>query len=119
MTNFYIENKELVNKRYRFFKSLVNMSYEEMKLWAKEPCSRAASIKVKEVISRVTRLLRKPKETWTRKDYIDSGKVTSYLSRAIKIKDSIKSASKTCPKGKNYYALKNWAFDRAKARRKK
>lgn len=119
MTNFYIENKEIVNKRYRFFKSLVNMSYEEMKLWAKQACSRAASIKVKEVISRVTRLLRKPKETWTRKDYIDSGKVTSYLSRAIKIKDSIKPASKTCPKGKNYYALKNWAFDRAKARRKK
>jgi len=118
MTNFYIENKELVNKRYRFFKSLVNMSYEEMKLWAKQPCSRAASIKVKEVISRVTRLLRKPKEIWTRKDYIDSGKVTSYLSRAIKIKDSIKPASKTCPKGKNYYALKNWAFDRAKKRKR-
>lgn len=119
MTKFYIENKEEVNKRYRFFKSLVNMSYEEMKKWAKDPCSKAASIKVKEVVSRVTRLLKKPKETWTIRDYIDSGKVTAYLSRAIKIKDSIKPASKTCPKGKNYYALKNWAYDRSKQRKKK
>lgn len=118
MTKFYSENKELVDQRYRFFKSLVNMSYEEMKKWAKDPCSKAASIKVKEVVSRVTRLLRKPKETWTYKDYVDAAKVTSYLSRATKIKDSIKPASRTCPKGKNYYALKNWAFDRAKQRKK-
>ena len=68
MSKFYTDNKEIVDFRYRFFKSLVNMSYEEMKQWSKEPCSRAASIKVKEVISRVTRLLRKPKETWTLRD---------------------------------------------------
>lgn len=118
MTKFYSENKEEVDKRYRFFKSLVNMSYEEMKLWAKDPCSRAASIKVREVISRVTRLLKKPKETWTLRDYIDSGKVTAYLSRAKKIKDSVKPANKICSKGKNYYALKNWAFDRSKRKKK-
>ena len=88
-----------------------------MKIWAKDPCSKAASIKVKEVVSRVTRLLKKPKETWTLRDYIDSGKVTAYLSRAIKIKDSIKPANKTCLKGKNYYALKNWAYDRSKRKR--
>lgn len=117
MTKFYFENKEDVDKRYRLFKSLVNMSYEEMKKWAKDTCSRAASIKVKEVLSRVTRLLRKPKETWTLRDYIDSAKVTSYLSRARKIKDSIKPANKNCLKGKNYYALKNWAFDRTKKRK--
>lgn len=116
MSRFYLYNKELVDKRYRKFKSLVNMSAAEMKAWKKEPCSRVASIKIKEVISRVTRLLEKSKDTWALRDYIDSGKVISYLSRATAIKDSVKPASKNCPKGKNYYALKNWAFDRSKKR---
>jgi hypothetical protein len=116
MSRFYLYNKEDVDKRFRKFKSLVNMSSEEMKRWKKDPCSKVASIKIKEVISRVTRLLEKDKISWTLKDYIDSGKVISYLSRATKIKDSIKPASKNCSRGKNYYALKNWAYDRLKKR---
>lgn len=118
MSRYYLYNKELIDKRYRKFKSLVNMSAEEMKQWKKDPCSKVASIKIKEVITRVTRLLEKPKVTWTLRDYIDSGKVISYLSRATRIKDSIKPASrsKNCLKGKNYYALKNWAYDRLKKR---
>ena len=117
MSRYYLYNKEEVDKRYRKFKSLVNVSAEEMKRWKKEPCSKVASIKIKEVINRVTRLLEKSKDSWTLRDYIDSGKVISYLSRATKIKDSIKPASKNCPKGKNYYALKNWAYDRLKQRK--
>ncbi len=118
MSKYYIYNKEEIDKRYRKFKSLVNMSYKEMNQWKKDPCSKVASIKIKEVISRVTRLLKKPKITWTLRDYIDSGKIISYLSRAIQIKDSIKPASKekNCLKGKNYYALKNWAYDRNKSK---
>lgn len=116
-TIYYTKNKEEVDKRYRKFKSLVNMSAKEMKAWKKEPCSKAASIKRLEVINRVTRLLEKPKVIWNRKDFIDSAKVISYLSRATAIKDSVKPASKLCRRGKNYYALKNWAFDRDKIRR--
>lgn len=119
MTRFYKLNKNLVDRRYKIFKSKVNMSYAEMVAWKKEPCAYSASIKVKEVINRVTRLLKKPKTTWTQKDYIDSGKVISYISRASKIKDSSKPANKKlgCLKGKNFYALKNWAYDRKKERK--
>lgn len=90
------------------------MSAKEMKEWKKQFCSKAASIKRLEVINRVTRLLEKNKTFWTYKDYTDAGKVISYLSRAIKIKDSIKPANKLCRRSKNYYALKNWAFDKDK-----
>jgi hypothetical protein len=116
MSRFYIVNEELVNKRYKIFKSKINMSYAEMIKWKKEKCAYSASIKVSEVINRVTRLLKKQKESWTLKDYNDAGKVISYISRAVKIKDSNKPANKKkgCLKGKNYYALKNWAYDRNK-----
>lgn len=93
------------------------MSAKEMKLWKKDPCSKAASLKRLEVVNRVTRLLEKPKTLWNSKDYTDSAKVISYLSRASAIKDSVKPASRTCRKGKNYYALKNWAFDRNKVKK--
>lgn len=115
-SKFYENNKLEVDKRYRKFKSLVNMSAKEMREWKKEPCSKAASIKRLEVINRVTRLLEKDKKLWLYKDYKDSGKVISYLSRAKEIKDSIKPATKLCRKSKNYYALKNWAYDRNKSR---
>lgn len=117
-STYYTKNKILVDFRYKKFKSLVNMSAKEMKLWKKEPCSKAASIKRLEVINRVTRLVEKPKTFWNYKDFVDSAKVISYLSRATAIKDSIKPASKLCRRGKNYYALKNWAFDRAKVKRR-
>lgn len=112
---YYQTNKLLIDKRYRKFKSLVNMSAKEMKEWKKQICSKAASIKRLEVINRVTRLLEKNKLSWTYRDYKDAGKVISYLSRAIEIKDSIKPASRICRKSKNYYALKNWAYDRDKS----
>lgn len=113
-SQFYIKNKEQVDVRYKKFKSLVNMSAKEMKAWKSNKCSKAASIKRLEVVNRVTRLLEKSKTFWTLKDYTDSAKVISYLSRAVAIKDSVKPATKLCRRGKNYYALKNWAFDRNK-----
>lgn len=91
------------------------MSAKEMKKWKQQPCSKAASIKRLEVINRVTRLIEKNKKLWTYKDYKDAGKVISYLSRAKEIKDSPKPATKLCRKSKNYYALKNWAYDRDKS----
>ena len=90
------------------------MSAKEMKEWKKQFCSKAASIKRLEVINRVTKLLEKNKISWTYRDYTDAGKVISYLSRAKEIKDSIKPANKFCRRSKNYYALKNWAFDKDK-----
>lgn len=115
-SKFYLLNKKEVDFRYKLFKSKVNMTYKEMLAWKKDPCSRAASIKIDEVINRVTRLLRKPKTTWNSKDFKDSAKVISYISRASAIKDSIKPAAPKigCFKGKNFYALRNWAYDRKK-----
>lgn len=47
--------------------------------------------------------------------------ILSYISRASKIKDSTKPANKKwgCLKGKNFYALRNWAYDREKEKKKK
>ncbi len=120
ISSFYRDNKQLVDKQYRLFKSKVNMTYKEMVDWKKNKCSRAASIKIDEVIDRVTRLLRKPKTTWTLKDFTDSKKVVSYISRATKISDSSTPAKRKwgCMKGKNFYALRNWAYDREKEKRK-
>ena len=119
-SSFYKNNKVLVDKQYRLFKSKVNMTYKEMVDWKKNKCSRAASIKIDEVIDRVTRLLRKPKTTWTLKDFTNSKKVVSYISRATKIQDSLTPAKRKwgCMKGKNFYALRNWAYDREKEKRK-
>lgn len=116
---FYKKYKTLVDQRHQIFKSKVNMSYKEMVDWKKNKCSRAASIKIDEVINRVTRLLKKPKQTWTFKDYNDSFKVISYISRATKIFDSSTPAKRAwgCMKGKNFYALRNWAYDREKERK--
>lgn len=121
ISRFYKNNKILVDKTYRIFKSKVNMSYKEMVAWKKNKCSRAASIKIDEVINRVTRLLKKPKTTWTATDLRDSKKVISYISRAVKIKDSTTPAKRKwgCMKGKNFYALRNWAYDRDKEKRKR
>lgn len=96
------------------------MTYAEMVAWKKNKCSRAASIKIDEVINRVTRLLKKSKITWTQKDFNDSKKVVSYISRATKIQDSTTPAKRKwgCMKGKNFYALRNWAYDREKEKRK-
>jgi hypothetical protein len=114
MSKFYNENKKIVDKRFKKLKLLVNMNAKEMQQWIKDPCSKVASIKLKQVTTRIIRVLKKSKEDWLIRDYNDAGKIISYLSRAKKIKDSIKPASKICLKGKNYYALKNWAFDRNK-----
>lgn len=118
---FYEKYKKEVDLRYKIFKQKVNMSYKDMVAWKKNKCSRAASIKIDEVINRVTRLLKKPKKTWTFKDYKDSYKVISYISRATKIIDSPKPAKKQwgCMKGKNFYALRNWAYDRVREQKPK
>lgn len=121
ISRFYKNNKILVDKTYRIFKSKVNMSYKDIVAWKKNKCSRAASIKIDEVINRVTRLLKKPKTTWTATDLRDSKKVISYISRAVKIKDSTTPAKRKwgCMKGKNFYALRNWAYDRQKEKNSK
>lgn len=121
ISRFYKANKELVDKQYRIFKSKVNMTYAEMVAWKKNKCSRAASLDPLKVINRVTRLLKKPKVTWTKKDYEDSKMVTSYNSRSVKITESSIPAKPKwgCYRGKNYYAGKNWARDDDKNRKKR
>lgn len=97
-----------IDKVYKKYKDVTNMSYIELFTWSKNPTSKEASLS-REPIIRNLRLLKKPKKEWTAKDVRDANKTISYLARAKKIK-----RAKGTPKNvltRNEKALRNWAFD--------
>ena len=103
-------SEEERKERGRRFRELVNMTPSEIRAHAETECSRRASIKRETVIARVLRLLEKPQAEWTPRDWTDAGKVTSYISRASKIKAK-RPSSAECEKPTNTYALMNWGHN--------
>jgi len=105
------DNNKLLDKVFRKYKKVVNMTYNELLIWSKNPLSKKASLN-RLPIKRNLNLLSKNKSDWTLKDVKEANKTISYLARAKKIK-----SSNFIPNTKLTYndvALRNWAFDRFK-----
>ena len=104
------ENKEIIEQTYKKYKKATNMTYTELLIWSKNPCSKKAS-QNRNPINRNLKLLKKNKPDWNMEDVREANKVISYLARAKKIKRS-KTKVKDC-KGltKNEIALMNWSFN--------
>lgn len=105
-----LNNNKIIDRVYRKYKKVTNMSYNEFLIWSKNPLSKKASLS-REPIRRNLRLLKKNKSDWDLQDVKAANKTISYLARAKKIK------SKNFIKGKltkNDIALRNWAYDKFK-----
>jgi len=96
------------NEVYKRYKKETNLTCSKMKKWAKEPCSKKASLD-RRPLRRNIRLLCNPQSKWTKKDFKEAKKSISYLKRAKKIKS--KNKVKDCNMTKNQIALKNWGYD--------
>jgi len=97
---------------YKKYKDSVNMPYKEFKKWSENPCSKKASLDRKP-IKRNLRLLKTPKEKWTKKDIQEANKTIAFNSRMSKVKKG-KKVSKKCPLSKRDISLLNWARDPSK-----
>jgi len=92
---------------YTRYKQSVNMSYNELLRWSKNPLSLKAGL-TRQPIRTNLRLLNKNKSEWTKRDIQNAKKSISYLARAKKIK----SKNFVIPNlTMNHIALRNWGFD--------
>ena len=80
-----IDNNKIIDKVWKKYKKLTNMTYNELLIWSKNQLSRKASLNRKP-IKRNLKLLKKNKKDWTMQDIKQANKTISYLSRAKKIK---------------------------------
>lgn len=97
-----------INDTYKKYKSLVNMTFTELKIWSQNPLSKKASLSRKPIFNNMT-LLKTPKYKWGVRQLEKAKKTISYLSRAKKIK-----RKKGVPRTEltpNEIALRNWGYD--------
>jgi len=100
-------NEKLIDTTYKKYKSKVNMTFTELKIWDKNPCSKKASLNRKP-IKRNLRLLKKNKSDWNLKDVQDAKKTISFISRMKKVK----SGKIVCKNlSKRDISLLNWGFN--------
>lgn len=90
----------------REFRQAVNMSANELREWAENPCSRLASLS-RDPIDRNLELLETPMVEWSPKHYEWAQKTIGYVARA-KEQGKGEPAAEGCP-SKNTIALRNWA----------
>lgn len=95
-----------LDRVYRRFKALTNMSCARLQAWARNPCSRAASLS-RGPLRRNIRLACKRKAKWTARDVRDAKRTISFVSR-MKGMPKGEPVSKGCP-SKRDISLKNWA----------
>ena len=101
------DNQKLINKVYKKYKRLINMSYIELLTWSKNKASRKASIN-RNPIRRNLRLLKKNKTDWNMRDVKDAKKTISFISRMKKVKRGQKVYKEL---SKRDIALLNWAYN--------
>jgi len=101
-------NKQERDKIYRQFRRNVNMTCSQLRKWAKNPCSKKASLS-RGPIKRNLRLLCTPKSEWTEADF-KKAKRTIAFNKRMKGVSKGKPVVKGCP-SKRDISLKNWAWD--------
>lgn len=102
-----VSQKE-IDKVYFKYKRAVNMTFQELRIWSKNPLSRKASLN-RSPISRNLSLLSKPKYKWGVSEVEKANKTISYLARAKKIKRKKGISKKELTP--NEIALRNWGYD--------
>jgi hypothetical protein len=101
-------DKNRIKNIYKRYKDSTNMSYDELKKWKKNPCSKKASIG-DTAINRNLNLLSKPSKKWDSRDAKEALKTISFNARMSKVKAGKKV--KDCNLSKRTISLKNWALD--------
>lgn len=107
-----VNNKEKINEVYRKYHSVVNMSYNELKKWSENPCSRVASLS-RGPINRNLNLLSKTRGQWTMADVRSANRTISFISRMRGAEQGKKTSGpngEACP-SKRDISLKNWAYN--------
>lgn len=97
---------------YNRYHCIVNMSFKELLRWARNPCSRKASLS-RRPIKHNLELLRTPAHRWNMKHFRWANKTIAFISRMKKV-NSGKIISSDCPYSKKTISLKNWGFDPSK-----
>lgn len=101
------DNQKLIDNTYKKYKDKVNMTYTELSIWNKNPCSKKASLN-REPIKRNLKLLKKNKSKWNLLDVQEAKKTISFISRMTKVK----SGDKVCKNlSKRDISLLNWGFN--------
>lgn len=93
---------------YEKYYDSVNMTYEELKEWSENPCSKKASLD-RSPINRNLHLLSTPKSEWGVKENNWANKTISFIARH-KGQPEGKEVSKDCPYSKRFIALANWGY---------
>lgn len=94
---------------YRKYHCVVNMSFKELLRWARNPCSRMASLS-RRPIKHNLELLKTPSHKWNMKHVRWANKTIAFISRMKKVSGG-RIISSDCPYSKKTISLKNWAFD--------
>ena len=97
-----------LDRTYKAYHQNVNMTCSTLKTWAKNPCSKKASLS-SAPIQRNLRLLCKPKSAWTAKDIGDAKRTIAFNKRMKGVTNG-KPAVKGCPSKRNI-SLRNWAWN--------
>lgn len=95
-------------KIYNRYKDNVNMSYNELLKWSKDPCSKKASLD-RGPIKRNLHLLKTPKSQWKKKEEEWAKKTIAFNSRMKEVKAG--KPVKGCRKSKRTISLLNWAYN--------
>lgn len=96
---------------YDDWQEAVNMTAAQLRSWSENPCSREASIRPKLVLRRNLRLLEKPRDEWTAKDFDDAQRATSFIARmSAQRPDNPRDGPSGCP-SKWAISLLNWGYN--------
>ena len=99
--------QKLIDRTYKRYKDKVNMTYTELIIWSRNPCSKKASLN-REPIKRNLKLLKKNKSQWDLSDVKEANKTISFISRMRKVK----SGETVCKNlSKRDISLLNWGFN--------
>lgn len=104
-------NEEKISEIYKKYHQTVNMSYSQLKAWAENPCSKAASLS-RGPINRNLNLLSKSKDKWTASDARSANRTISFVSRMKGAEQGEKvkgPEGKSCP-SKRDISLMNWGY---------
>ena len=110
--SFSKTNEDKISEVYKKYHDTVNMGYNALETWSKNPCSRSASLS-RSPIARNLNLLSKKKQDWTMADVRSANRTISFVSRmkGAEQGEKVKGPDgESCP-SKRDISLKNWAYN--------
>lgn len=99
----------LIEGAYKRYHKAVNMTFIELLRWARNPCSRRASLS-RRPIRHNLKLLKTPRHKWNMYHVRWANKTVNFISRMKMVKAG-KPIGADCPFSRKTISLKNWGYD--------